>query len=66
MNMTGYKTYTVFGCAFAVAMALLLWDHFEPGLLSEVIAAQMEAVVVCSVAGLGLRAVTTTPAGKAG
>ena len=65
-RLKGRRTYLAFGTALAGSIALLIWNHFEPGLLSPALQAQLEAVVACCTVGLGLRSITSTPPGQSG
>lgn len=63
MRLKGYKTYLVFGFSLASCLALLAWCHFEPGLFSPFIQGLLEGAAAASLVGLGLRKITSGPAG---
>ena len=64
--LKGYRTYAVFGVGLLGAIGLLIWCHFEPGLLSDSMQSLLEGIAMTSTIGLGLRKITTTPPGQAG
>ena len=64
--LKGRRTYLFFGSTGVLSLTLLIWCHYVPGLLPDEVQGYLVQAVGFSLAGLGLRAITTTPPGRAG
>ena len=62
----GYRSNIIHGLGLLGAFALLIWCHYEPGLLSEGMQGMLEGIAGWSAISLGLRQISDTPSGKSG